>query len=196
MAATSLIGLATFVKGPIALILCSVAFLIVIAVSADARRRFLSLHLVAGAAIALALPLPWFVVMFCRFGDAFVQGYVLNENLLLFATPLYANQPPWWFYLGILASGLLPWTPLIARPAGRPAAGAAWRRPRTIDTVDVLLWSWTLAVVGFFSFSSFKLDHYVFPPPRRCASSARGHGRRRRRRSAGRGDAGARLGVA
>lgn len=168
-----LIGLATFVKGPIALILCSVAFLFVIAVSSEARRRFLSLNLVAGAAIALALPLPWFLAMFFRFGDAFVRGYALNENLLLFATPLYANQPPWWFYLGILASGLLPWTPLLAGRLIDLLRGAA-QRSDTMDTVDVLLWGWTLAVVGFFSVSSFKLDHYVFPAaPALCLIGAR-----------------------
>lgn len=168
-----LIGLATFVKGPIALILCAVAFLIVIAISRDARRQFLSLRLIAGAAIALAIPLPWFLVVWYRFGDAFVQGYVLNENLLLFATPLYANQPPWWFYLGILASGLLPWTPMIV---GRlvDMVRAAFRTRRPIDPVDLLLWSWTAAVVGFFSVSSFKLDHYVFPAaPALCIIGAR-----------------------
>jgi 4-amino-4-deoxy-L-arabinose transferase-like glycosyltransferase len=168
-----LIGLATFVKGPIALILCSLAFLIVVAISGEARRQLLSLRLVAGAAIALAIPLPWFLVMLYRFGDGFIQGYVLNENLLLFATPLYANQPPWWFYLGILASGLLPWTPMMI---GRLAdlLGAAAHRKAPIDTVDRLLWSWTIAIVGFFSVSSFKLDHYVFPAaPALCLICAR-----------------------
>ena len=168
-----LIGLATFVKGPIALILCSVAFLIVMAISSQARRQFLTLRLVVGAVIALAIPLPWFLVMLDRFGDAFIQGYVLNENLLLFATPLYANQPPWWFYLGILGSGLLPWTPMIV---GRltDMVRAGWRGSGTVDTVDLLLWSWTAAIVAFFSVSSFKLDHYVFPAaPALCIIGAR-----------------------
>jgi 4-amino-4-deoxy-L-arabinose transferase-like glycosyltransferase len=189
-----LIGLATFVKGPIALILCSVAFLIVIAISGDARRRFLSLRLVAGAAIALAIPLPWFVVMLRRFGADFIQGYVLNENVLLFATPLYANQPPWWFYLGILASGLLPWTPMIV---GRLADSirASVGRTRTIDTVDLLLWSWTVAIVGFFSVSSFKLDHYVFPAaPALCIIGARAW-TDATRAPAGPEHAGARIGI-
>src|SRR4029434_7417748 len=32
-----------------------------------------------------------------------------------------------------------------------------------IDTAERLLWSWSIAVVGFFTLSGFKLDHYVFP---------------------------------
>jgi 4-amino-4-deoxy-L-arabinose transferase-like glycosyltransferase len=37
-----------------------------------------------------------------------------------------------------------------------------------------MLWGWTLAVVGFFTLSTFKLDHYVFPAaPALCLLCAR-----------------------
>ena len=36
-------------------------------------------------------------------------------------------------------------------------------RGSRLDTVDVLLWSWIAAIIGFLSASHFKLDHYVFP---------------------------------
>jgi 4-amino-4-deoxy-L-arabinose transferase-like glycosyltransferase len=40
--------------------------------------------------------------------------------------------------------------------------------------VDVLLWSWTIAILLFFTFSRFKLDHYVFPTaPTLCLLGAR-----------------------
>jgi 4-amino-4-deoxy-L-arabinose transferase-like glycosyltransferase len=43
-----------------------------------------------------------------------------------------------------------------------------------LDTVEVLLWSWTAASVGFFTFSDFKLDHYIFPAvPAVCLLCAR-----------------------
>jgi 4-amino-4-deoxy-L-arabinose transferase-like glycosyltransferase len=42
------------------------------------------------------------------------------------------------------------------------------------DTFEILLWTWTLTVVGFFSMSSFRLDHYVFPAaPSLCLLCAR-----------------------
>src|SRR5262249_23497241 len=50
---------------------------------------------------------------------------------------------------------------------------AAIRRD-PIDPVEILLWAWIAAVVGFFSFSTFKLDHYVFPAaPALCLLCAR-----------------------
>ena len=92
-----------------------------------------------------------------RFGDAFVNVYVFEENLRLFAGSRFGNQPRPWFYFQILAAGLLPWTGLVV---GRliDDVRAAIRR-EAVDTLEILLWSWTAAIVGFFTLSTFKLDH-------------------------------------
>jgi 4-amino-4-deoxy-L-arabinose transferase-like glycosyltransferase len=37
------------------------------------------------------------------------------------------------------------------------------RRGDGIGTAERLLWSWSIAVIGFFTISGFRLDHYVFP---------------------------------
>ena len=61
------------------------------------------------------------------------------------------------FYPKVMLVGLLPWTPLLL---GRLFdAGRGLR----ISTPERLLWSWAAVVVGFFTVSGFKLDHYVFP---------------------------------
>jgi 4-amino-4-deoxy-L-arabinose transferase-like glycosyltransferase len=166
------IALALLTKGPLALVLCGLTLVLASAASADARRRLLSLRWVAGLGLILALSAPWFGYMFVRFRDDFVNGYVLDENVRLYATNRFANQPGLWFYFQILAAGLLPWTGLLA---GRliDDLRAVIRRER-LDTLEVLLWAWTTAVVGFFTFSRFKLDHYVFPAaPALCLLCAR-----------------------
>ena len=167
-----LLALATLTKGPLAIVLAGLAFVLAIAVSADARRRLLGLRWVLGLLIVTALSAPWFFYMWRRFDDAFVQGYVLNENVRLFAQPLYQGQPPWWFYIQIVVVGMLPWSGLIV---GRLYDDVRARRtPDAPDTFEVLLWSWIAAIVVFFSFSSFKLDHYVFPAaPALCLLAAR-----------------------
>jgi 4-amino-4-deoxy-L-arabinose transferase-like glycosyltransferase len=158
---------ATLTKGPLAVVLSGLAFVIAIAASADARRRLLGLRWVVGLAIVACLSAPWFVYMLWRFRGDFVHGYLLNENLSLFANPPYGNQPGWWFYLQIIALGFLPWTLVLI---GRLIDDVRGER----DTFEVLLWSWTIAIVGFFSVSRFKLDHYVFPAlPALCLITAR-----------------------
>jgi 4-amino-4-deoxy-L-arabinose transferase-like glycosyltransferase len=159
-------------KGPIALVLCGVAMVLLMVFSADLRRRLLALHWAIGLVIVAVVSAPWFVYMYVRFRDSFVNGYILDENFRLFATTRFANQPGFWFYFQILAAALLPWTGLLI---GRLVDDArALRRGERLDGVETMLLGWTLAVVGFFTLSSFKLDHYVFPAaPALCLLCAR-----------------------
>lgn len=168
-----LIALAVATKGPLAIVLCGIALIIAIAVSADLRRRLLGLHWIAGLAFVVLLSSPWFVYMYLRFGRQFVDGYVFDENLRLFAANRFANQPGVWFYFQILATGLLPWTGLLVGRLIDDVRAVA--RGERLDALEILLWSWTAAVVGFFTASTFKLDHYIFPAaPALCLLCARG----------------------
>src|SRR6185295_4761957 len=74
------LALGVLTKGPIALVLCGLTFIIAIAVSADLRRRLLRLHWFVGLLLILALSAPPFVYLYLRFGQAYVDGYVLDEN--------------------------------------------------------------------------------------------------------------------
>jgi 4-amino-4-deoxy-L-arabinose transferase-like glycosyltransferase len=167
-----LLALAVLTKGPIALVLCGLTFLVAIAVSADLRRRLLALHWFAGVLIVLALSAPPFLYLYQRFGQDFVNGYILDENLRLFASSRFGNQPGFWFYFRILAAGLLPWTGLLI---GRAVDDVrALRRREPLDSIEIMLWAWTLTIVAFFTLSTFKLDHYVFPAaPALCLLCAR-----------------------
>jgi len=166
------LAFAVLTKGPIALVLCGLTFLVAIAVSTDLRRRLLALHWFAGLLIVLALSAPPFLYLYQRFGQDFVNGYILDENLRLFASSRFANQPGFWFYFRILAAGLLPWTGLLI---GRAVDDVrALRRGERLDSIEIMLWAWTLTIVAFFTLSTFKLDHYVFPAaPALCLLCAR-----------------------
>ena len=169
----ALLALAVLTKGPLALALTGLTFGVTIALSGEARRRILELHWLAGLGAVILLSAPWFLWMWSRFGDAFVEGYVLRENLLLFSEPLYGDQPSSFFYPRVVAAGLLPWTPLVAGYAIDRLRAAF--RGRVDDAAEVAVWAWAIAVPGFFTLSSFKLDHYVLPAgPAFCLLAARG----------------------
>ena len=152
-----LLALAVLTKGPLALVLAGVALIISLILAREARRSLLHLQWVRGLLVVCALSAPWFLYMWLRFGDAYVTGYVLRENLWLFSGSLYESQRSMLFYPKVIVVGLLPWTPLLI---GRLIDAARGLR---IETAERLLWSWAIAVVGFFTLSGFKLDHYVFP---------------------------------
>jgi len=166
------LALGVLTKGPLAIVLCALTLALASAVSADARRRLWKLHWIAGLAIVAAISTPWFVYMYRRFGQDFVNGYLLDENIRLFARRRFGNQPRPWFYFQILAAGLLPWTGLVV---GRLIDDVvAVVRGERLDTLEILLWAWTASVVGFFTASHFRLDHYVFPAaPALCLLCAR-----------------------
>ena len=160
------------VKGPIALVLCGLTMLILMACSADLRRSLLGLRWALGLLVVAAVSAPWFIYMYVRFKDGFVNGYVLDENFRLFAGSRFGNQPGFGFYVQILAAAMLPWTGLLAGRLVDDVRAVA--RGERLDAVELILWGWTLAVVGFFTLSTFKLDHYVFPAaPALCLICAR-----------------------
>jgi len=167
-----LIALAVLTKGPLAFVLCGLTLLLASIASADARRRLLGLRWLLGLCLVVALSAPWFIYMYLRFRQDFVDGYVLDENLRLYAANRFGNQPRIWFYFQILAAGLLPWTGLVVGRLVDDVRAAI--KGERLDTLEILLWAWTAAVVGFFTFSQFKLDHYVFPAaPTLCLLCAR-----------------------
>ncbi len=155
------LAFAVLVKGPIAMVLTSLTFLLSLGASADLRRRLLALRWMSGLVLIVAISAPWFIYMYVRFGSGFIDGYFFDENLSLYARRRFGNQPGFWFYFRILAAGLLPWTALLL---GRLVDDLrALARGEGLDDLEILLWTWTATVVGFFSLSQFKLDHYVFP---------------------------------
>ena len=155
------IAVGVLTKGPLALVLCGLTMLLLMACSADLRRRLLALRWALGLVMIAVVSAPWFLYMYLRFREGFVNGYILDENVRLFAASRFANQPGFSFYFQILAAALLPWTGLLV---GRLIDDVrALRRGERLDGVETMLWGWTMAIVGFFTLSTFKLDHYVFP---------------------------------
>jgi len=69
-----LIAVSVVIKGPLAFVLCGLTFGLAIVASADLRRRLLGLRIVWGLLLVVALSLPWFIYMWWRFRDAFLNG--------------------------------------------------------------------------------------------------------------------------
>jgi 4-amino-4-deoxy-L-arabinose transferase-like glycosyltransferase len=188
-----LIALSVLTKGPLALVLCGLTFGLAILVSADLRRRLLALRFILGFVLVIALAAPWFIYMWMRFRDAFMAGYLLDENVKLFASNRFGSSFDPLFYFRVLAAGMLPWTGLIIGRLYDDVRAAS--RERALDATSILLWCWTAAIVGFFTASRFKLDHYVFPAaPALCVMCARAWADLRSRATGSR-HAGARLGL-
>ena len=162
-----LVALAVLTKGLLAIVLAGLAFGLVLLIAPDARRPLLRLRWGVGLCAVVVLSAPWFLSMWWRFGGTFVEGYVLRENVWLYTRPLFGPAAQRMFYVRIIPIALVPWTPVLV---GRLVDIARGDR---CSTEERLLWAWAVAVTGFFTFSHFKLDHYVYPmAPALCLLAA------------------------
>ena len=181
------LGLGFLMKGPVGLIIPLVVIIPVLAI----ERRSIALtpiDLVLGFVVLMAVALPWYVLMWMRHGNEYLQSFFVGDNFERFATDRFNDPRPWWFYLPVVAGGLLPWTPLALTWLG-PITGFL-RRRRDVGTIDLRLILWALLPLVFYTLSVGKQPRYVLPalPPLALLLAAsivertqewRGHGGKR-----------------
>lgn len=157
-------ALGFLMKGPLAVLLAALVVLPVVV----AERRTLTLRAVDIVRSFLAFAIvaaPWFAVMWWMHGPGYLEGFFVGDNYERFATTRFNDPRPWWFYLPVIAGGLLPWSPLAL----------VWLTPirrfltsdRRIDAVTVRLLAWVLLPLAFFTLSIGKQPRYILPmlPP-------------------------------
>lgn len=157
IAAVSL-ALGFLTKGPVALVVPA----LVVGPLLFVERRGVQVRasdVALGLAVFLAIAVPWYAAMWWRHGPSYLEGFFVGDNLERFATDRFNDPRPWWFYLPVVAGGLLPWTPLAIVWAG-PAWHVVTRR-RRITTIELRLLAWAILPLLFFTASIGKQPRYV-----------------------------------
>lgn len=156
---------AFLVKGPVGPALA--AAIVLPAAALEWLRRGALPRVTAGdlglaAAVFLLAAVPWYAAMAAEHGAGYLERFFFTENLERFATDRYNAPRPAWYYLPILAGGLLPWSPFLIL-----WAPALWRRVRlrggTLDPAVLRLVVWTAAPLAVLTLSVGKQPRYVLP---------------------------------
>jgi 4-amino-4-deoxy-L-arabinose transferase-like glycosyltransferase len=158
------LGLGFLMKGPVGVIIPAIVIVPVLML----ERRSIGLNpadIVLGFLVFLAIAMPWYLVMWIRHGNEYLQSFFVGDNFERFATDRFNEPRPWWFYLPVVAGGLLPWTPLALVWLGPMTQFLRGRR--AIGTIDLRLLMWALFPLVFYSLSVGKQPRYVLPvlPP-------------------------------
>jgi len=158
------LGLGFLAKGPVGIIIPVLVIVPVLMI----ERRSIGLNpddIVLGFLIMLAVAVPWYVVMWARHGNEYLQSFFVGDNFQRFATDRFNDPRPWWFYLPVVAGGLLPWTPLALVWLGPITQFIRGRR--SVGTIDLRLLLWAALPLVFYSLSVGKQPRYVLPvlPP-------------------------------
>ncbi len=118
------------------------------------------MHLGKGLLLFFALTTPWFVLVSLKNPD-FAQFFFIHEHFDRYATASHSRPGPWYYFIGVLLAGTLPWTGRVLSALRQP--GFPWYRGQgNFDPVR-LLWVYALFILFFFSLSHSKLIPYIIP---------------------------------
>lgn len=165
-------GLAFLAKGLVGLLFPAAWALLLAAFEPPLRRRMIRPYL-AAAATAAAVIAPWLWATAARH-PGFLRHFFVEHHFQRYLTGVYDRPGPWYYFIGVDAAGLLPWTPWALA-----ALYAALRAGRK-DAAALPLALWTALVFAFFSISRSKLPTYILPIfPQQCLLAAALLARRR-----------------
>lgn len=151
------LALAVLSKGIVALVLAG-GTLVLYSLLARDLSPWRRLHPVAGTVVFLAVSAPWFVAVSLA-NPEFPRFFFIHEHFERFLTTGHRRTQPAWFFLPVLLAGALPWTFAMLQ--------AWWQEGRADDARPfrprLLLATWSVVVIGFFSLSGSKLPSYILP---------------------------------
>jgi 4-amino-4-deoxy-L-arabinose transferase-like glycosyltransferase len=158
LAAWACAALAVLSKGLIGIVLPAAVLAIYVLLQRDFAllRR---LHWQMGTAIFLFIAAPWFLLVQSA-NPEFARFFFIHEHLERFLTASHRRVQPWWFFVPMLAIGLLPWLTLLPQALAR-----GWRvqtSPQAFQPQRFLL-IWAVFIFVFFSASGSKLPSYILP---------------------------------
>lgn len=151
------IGFGTLSKGPVAIGLPGLIFLIFLIFS----RRFSWKEIRAlkpfwGAALVLAIALPWYILVHLKTNGAWTEGFFLKHNLGRFTDKMEGHGGIFLLTIVFVLIGLFPFSAFVVQ-----AAKQAWKNRKDDFTLFNLVAGVT--IVAFFSLSRTKLPNYTVP---------------------------------
>jgi 4-amino-4-deoxy-L-arabinose transferase-like glycosyltransferase len=158
-------GCAALTKGPVAII--GPLAWVIFALLTDRRTALRRLHAPLGIFVAAAIALPWHILMVALHGRSFLDIALGYEVVARYVSPDFPGRDRGFFYFyGVWLGDAAPWSlffiaALIWAAVSRRSLDDGARRAVRLSIV------WFLTVLLLFSFSSYKLPHYIMPayPP-------------------------------
>lgn len=118
------------------------------------------LHLFSGLLLFMAIAAPWFIAISIA-NPEFFHFFFIHEHFERFLTKTHGRYEPWWWFIPVLAAGILPWIVTLIDTMVRawkvePAAEQRFKPKR-------FLLIWAVFIFVFFSLSGSKLASYILP---------------------------------
>lgn len=162
LACWAAMALAVLSKGLIGIVLPGLVLAAYLAVTRDLS-LLSRLHVGKGLCVFLAIAAPWFLMVSIR-NPEFAPFFFIHEHFGRYTVVEgYNRYGPWWYFIVILAAGMLPWT--LAMPHALASGHSGVKPYRSVGRVHprLMLVLWSLLILVFFSISRSKLPGYILP---------------------------------
>lgn len=146
------LGFAVLAKGPVAIVLFFLIFLIIYFTEPEVRFEYRGRWGLFFFAFICVLS-TWYIPISIQQGREFLGEFIWRQNILRFLGGDVAHRAPFWFYIPVFFIALAPWSFGIF---------SAWRKTHSKPT-ERFFWIWGLATLIFYSLSGSKLPHYILP---------------------------------
>ncbi len=146
-------ALGTLTKGPVAIALPVLAMVAFLGWQGDLKGALRRFHVLAAALIIAVIAAPWFIATVIRVPGYF-DFYFVGEHLRRIFEKSYSHGEPFWFYLPVLALGLLPWSLMVPF--------LTWRSMPTNPARRFCI-AVAAVTVATFTCASAKLIPYILP---------------------------------
>lgn len=161
LACWAAMGFAVLSKGLIGIVLPGLVLACYVTITRDFR-PIGRLHLGKGLLLFLIIVVPWFLAVSLR-NPEFPRFFFIHEHFGRFTqVEGYNRYGPWWYFLAIIAVGMLPWIFIVPRGL---AEGLSFRGRDSASEVEprLFLLLWIVVITVFFSVSRSKLPGYIVP---------------------------------
>src|SRR5438552_3738991 len=153
------LGRAVLAKDPAAIILAGGAVFFWALSTKRWRDAVRLLHPVAIVSFC-ATALPWYILCARRNPD-FFRVFIIEHNFKRYLTPEFQHIQPCWYYVPVTLIAVFPWVVILISsvPTVWSLSKAKWRP----SSLTILLLTWSLFCLVFFSTSNSKLAGYSLP---------------------------------
>ena len=160
------LGLAILTKGPVAVVIICLTMFCFLVIRKDWQSLIKKINPVRGILITLLVSMPWYLVLLYREGSAFWKSFFGYHNLQRYTSVVNNHAEPWWFFLGILILGSLPFSVFLISgifETGKELVRNFKRDIEIENSLGVFVFCWLMTILLFFSISATKLPSYWLP---------------------------------
>ncbi len=157
-------ALAVLTKGPIAVMLPGLAFLLYFIFAKD-WKSFAKIPFFSMAAVFVVVAAPWYLAMYKVHGNVFIDAFFGFQNVTRFMQPEHKIGSQIYYNIPILLVGLFPWSVFLPFGLWHAFKKIRSREPEIGSEKKGFIFAltWFFSIFLFFTVSSTKLPTYIFP---------------------------------